>query len=120
MILTEGQFGRPTSKTAMGVIKYAHDRTVAVLDSAYAGRNVSDWLGPDHDIPIVATLAEALPLGPQTLLIGAAPRAARCPRSGAPSSPTPSDDGPDIVSGLHEFLSDDPEFRPLRRRMASS
>ncbi len=60
VILAEGQFGEPGSKTAMGVIKYGSDPVVAVLDSTRAGRNVSEWLGEDNAAPVVATLAEAL------------------------------------------------------------
>ena len=64
VILSEGQFGEPGSKTAMGVIKYGSDPVVAVLDSTRAGRNVSEWLGAQHAAPVVATLAEALPYEP--------------------------------------------------------
>ena len=80
VILTEGQFGAHHAKTAMGVIRYATDRTVAVLDSSIAGRNVAEWL-PGHDIPAVATLAEALalPEPPDTLLIGIAPTGGKLP-----------------------------------------
>src|SRR3954469_25701061 len=82
VILTEGQFGAHHAKTAMGVIRYATDRTVAVSDSSIAGRNVSDWL-PGHDIPAVATLADALalPEPPDTLLIGIAPTGGKLPES---------------------------------------
>ena len=80
VILTEGQFGAHHAKTAMGVIRFATDRTVAVLDSTIAGRNVSEWL-PGHDIPAVATLADALalPEPPDTLLIGIAPTGGKLP-----------------------------------------
>ena len=43
LILAEGQFGEPGSKTAMGVIRYGPDDVVAVLDSTRAGRNVAEW-----------------------------------------------------------------------------
>ena len=32
-------------KTAMGVIRFGHDKVVAVIDSTQAGRNVREWLG---------------------------------------------------------------------------
>ena len=81
VILTEGQFGAHHAKTAMGVIRFATDKTVAVLDSSIAGRNVSEWM-PGHDIPVVGTLVEALGIEPRpdALLIGIAPTGGRLPR----------------------------------------
>jgi D-glutamate N-acetyltransferase len=111
VILTEGQFGAHHAKTAMGVIRYATDRTVAVLDSSIAGRNVSEWL-PGHDIPIVATLTEALalPEPPDTLLIGIAPTGGKLPEDWRATILAAIDAGLEVHSGLHTFLGDDPEF----------
>jgi uncharacterized NAD-dependent epimerase/dehydratase family protein len=111
VILTEGEFGPHHAKTAMGVIRYATDRTVAILDSSIAGRNVSEWI-PGHDIPAVATLAEALaqPEPPDTLLIGIAPTGGRLPASWRATILAAIDAGLDVHSGLHTFLGDDPEF----------
>jgi uncharacterized NAD-dependent epimerase/dehydratase family protein len=113
VILAEGQFGEPGSKTAMGVIKYGRDPVVAVLDSTRAGRDVSEWLGQEHAAPVVSTLAEALRLEPTALLIGTAPQGGKIP---PPWRSVISDaivHGLDIVSGLHEFVSEDPEFASL-------
>ena len=111
VILTEGQFGAHHAKTAMGVIRYATDRTVAVLDSSIAGRNVSEWL-PGHDIPVVATLddALALPLPPDTLLIGIAPTGGKLPDDWRATILEAIAAGLEVHSGLHTFLGDDPEF----------
>jgi uncharacterized NAD-dependent epimerase/dehydratase family protein len=111
VILTEGQFGAHHAKTAMGVIRYATDRTVAVLDSSIAGRNVSEWL-PGHDIPAVATLfdALALPEPPDTLLIGIAPTGGRLPDAWRTTILQAIDAGLEVHPGLHTFLGDDPEF----------
>ena len=113
LILAEGQFGEPGSKTAMGVIKYGPDRAVAVLDSTRAGRDVSEWLGEEHAAPVVASLAEALPLEPTALLIGTAPQGGKIPPSWRSVIAEAIVQGLDIVSGLHEFVSDDPEFTSL-------
>jgi uncharacterized NAD-dependent epimerase/dehydratase family protein len=111
VILTEGQFGAHHAKTAMGVIRFATDKTVAVLDSTIAGRNVSEWL-PGHDIPAVATLADALalPEPPDTLLIGIAPTGGKLPADWRVKILEAIDRGLDVHSGLHTFLGDDPEF----------
>jgi uncharacterized NAD-dependent epimerase/dehydratase family protein len=111
VILTEGQFGAHHAKTAMGVIRFATDKTVAVLDSSIAGRNVAEWL-PGHDIPAVATLAEAmaLPEPPDTLLIGIAPTGGKLPAAWRAKILEAIDRGLDVHSGLHTFLGDDPEL----------
>ena len=113
VILAEGQFGEPGSKTAMGVIKYGPDPVVAVLDSTRAGRDVAEWLGQENAAPVVATLADALPLLPTALLIGTAPQGGKIPPEWRSIISDAITHGLDIVSGLHEFVSDDPEFTAL-------
>jgi len=111
VILAEGNFGFHHGKTAVGVIRYGPDDVVAVIDSTQAGGNVSSIL-PDHDIPIVASLAEALALEPRpdTLLIGIAPTGGKLPDSWRSQILEAIRAGLDVHSGLHTFLGDDPEF----------
>ena len=111
LILTEGQFRAHNAKTAMGVIRYGADEMVALLDSSIAGRNVREWL-PGHDIPAVATLDEALalPVRPDTLLIGIAPTGGKLPSDWRSIILDALRAGLDVHSGLHTFLGDDPEF----------
>ena len=113
VVLAEGHFGFHHGKTAVGVIRYGPDDVVAVLDSTQAGGNVSSIL-PAHDIPIVATLDEALAVDParrpDTLLIGIAPTGGKLPASWRATILAAIRAGLDIHSGLHTFLGDDPEF----------
>jgi uncharacterized NAD-dependent epimerase/dehydratase family protein len=111
VILAEGAFGVHSAKTAYGVIRYSPDEVVAVLDSTRAGEKVSAYL-PGHDIPIVATLAEALalPHRPDALLIGIAPTGGRLPPEWRAIIGDAIDAGLDILSGLHTFLGDDPDL----------
>ena len=120
-ILTEGQFRVHNAKTAMGVIRYGTDRVVALVDSSIAGRNVSEWL-PGHDIPAVATLAEALamPEPPDTLLIGIAPTGGKLPEAWRATILEAIRAGLDVHSGLHTFLGDDPEFAAVAVASAAS
>jgi uncharacterized NAD-dependent epimerase/dehydratase family protein len=109
VILAEGQFGFHTGKTAMGVIRYGPDAVVAVLDSTKAGGNASEFL-PGHDIPILATLREALdlPKPPDTLLIGIAPAGGKLPADWRATILEAMTAGLDIHSGLHTIIGDDP------------
>ena len=116
VILTEGQWHAHNAKTAMGVIRYGTTPVVALLDSAVAGRNVAEWL-PGHDIPIVATLADALALPdpPTALLIGIAPTGGRLPAEWRAVILEALGAGLDVLSGLHTLLGDDPEFAAAAR-----
>jgi len=115
VILSEGAFGEDASKTARGVLRYASDPVVAVIDSTKAGRTVDQVLGhrARYDgVPIVATLAEALalPERPTTLILGLAPAGGKLPASWRAMIAEALRNGLDVVAGLHSFLSDDPEF----------
>ena len=95
----------------MGVIRYGRDDVVAILDSSMAGRSLAEFL-PGRDIPFVATLPEALARSPRPdgLLIGIAPTGGRLPSAWRSIILDAIGAGLDIHAGLHEFLSDDPEF----------
>ena len=110
-ILAEGEFGPHNAKTAYGVIRYGRDDVAAVINSTRAGQNVDAYL-PGHDIPIVATLADALAIEPppDALLIGIAPTGGRLPQSWRTVILDAIAAGLDVLSGLHTFIGDDPEF----------
>jgi uncharacterized NAD-dependent epimerase/dehydratase family protein len=112
VILTEGQFRIHDAKTALGVMRYGRDTVVALLDSTMAGRLASDVAGPDprYDVPGVATLEEALALHPDALLIGIAPTGGRLPPAWRATIVAALRAGLDVLSGLHTFIGDDPEF----------
>jgi uncharacterized NAD-dependent epimerase/dehydratase family protein len=109
-VLAEGQFSFHQGKTAMGVIRYGPDPVVAVIDSKNAVRSVSEYLGPRFAIPIVDSFEDALALGPTALLIGIAPTGGRLPADWRQVILAAIDAGLDILSGLHTFIGDDPEF----------
>jgi len=111
VILAEGNFSFHHGKTAVGVIRYGPDDVSAVIDSTQAGGNVSAIL-PGRDIPIVATLDEAVARSPRpdTLLIGIAPTGGKLPETWRAVILDAIRAGLDVHSGLHTFLGDDPEF----------
>jgi uncharacterized NAD-dependent epimerase/dehydratase family protein len=115
VILAEGSFSVLDSKTASCVIRYGADEVVAVIDSTKAGRTAGEVLGFGGDIPIVASLERALDFAPDTLLIGIAPRGGGLPDTWRPALVSAISHGLNVVSGLHYFLSEDPEFAALAR-----
>jgi uncharacterized NAD-dependent epimerase/dehydratase family protein len=109
LVLAEGHSGDPHfGKTARGVIRYRREDVVAVLDSQ------SDEV--EHEgLPLVHTVAEALPLEPTAALVGVATAGGRFPPAWRELLRECIRAGLDIENGLHEFLSTDEEMVALAR-----
>jgi uncharacterized NAD-dependent epimerase/dehydratase family protein len=116
LILADGDFTPLLSKTANSVIRYQPDAVVAVLDSTQAGKTVQDVLGYGGEIPVVATMAEGLALGANSVLIGIAPVGGGLPDTWHAWLLEALEGGCDIVSGLHTFLGDDPDLAAAATR----
>ena len=111
VLLTEGHSNPNAAKTAVGMIRYRRPDVVAVLDSTQAGKTAEDLFGVGGGLPIVASLSESPPA--DALLIGIAPPGGRVPGLWRPVLREALTRGMAIVSGLHDFLGDDPELAPL-------
>jgi uncharacterized NAD-dependent epimerase/dehydratase family protein len=108
LILAEGFSDDPHyGKTARGVLRYRPEQVVAILDS--------ERVGEIHDsgFPIVGTVADALPHGPNTALVGVATQGGRFPPAWRDLLRDCITNGLDVESGLHEFITDDPELTQL-------
>src|SRR5262245_37331331 len=91
-----------------GIIRYGPDPVVAILDSKRPGE--------EHEgIPIVATVDEALRYGPTVAVVGVATQGGRFPPAWRDLLKASIAAGLDVESGLHEFVSDDPELTELAR-----
>ena len=109
LALAEGYSGDDHyGKTTYGVIRYAVDPVVVVLDSTRAGEDV-------EGIPVVATVADALAYEPTVALVGVAVAGGRLPPVWRGILRDAIDAGLDVEAGMHEFLADDPEFAALAR-----
>jgi D-glutamate N-acetyltransferase len=109
LILAEGRSGDPHyGKTARGVIRYAPDPSVAVVDSTRPGEQLDG-------VPIFATVLEALQREPTTAIVGVATQGGRFPPAWRDLLKQCIEAGLDVENGLHEFLADDPELAELAR-----
>lgn len=116
LILTEGQTHPTPAKLAAGVLRYRPERVVALLDSTQAGRDAGELLGVGHGVPIVATVREALPLGPTALVIGITPAGGRLPQEWRAIILMAMRHGLDVISGMHTLLGDDEEFVAVAKK----
>ena len=109
LILGEGFSHDPHyGKTMHGIIRYGPDPVVAIVDSARAGE--------EHEgIPIVGSVEEALQYAPTVAVVGVATQGGRFPPAWRALLRDSITAGLDVESGLHEFLSEDPELTELAR-----
>jgi uncharacterized NAD-dependent epimerase/dehydratase family protein len=111
LILVPGTFLSSDGKTAHGVIRYSRDTVVAVVDPDVAGKSVREVLPHlNCDAPIVASVRDGLGYEPTALLIGTAPMGGRLPPDWREEIRTALRAGLEVVSGLHQFLSEDAEL----------
>jgi uncharacterized NAD-dependent epimerase/dehydratase family protein len=109
LVLAEGYSGDDHyGKTTYGVIRYGDDPVVAVLDSERVGETV-------EGVPVVGSVADALPYGPTTALVGVAVAGGRLPPVWRGLLRDAVEAGLDVEAGMHEFLSDDAELAALAR-----
>lgn len=114
-ILAEGSFTPLDGKTAVGVLRYRPEEVVAVIDSTRAGCTTDACVALGGAIPVVADLAAAATHGADSLLIGIAPQGGELPAAWRATVRAAIERGWDVLSGLHGFLADDPEFSALAR-----
>ncbi len=108
IILTEGHTEPHAGKTAACIIRYKGEEVLALLDATQVGKTSGDLLGVGK-VPVVGKLDDAPEAN--TLLLGIAPPGGKIP---APWRAIILDAitrrKMNVVSGLHDFLNDDPEF----------
>ncbi len=113
VLLTDGHSDPLVAKTAVCVIRYRPQDVVAVLDRSSAGQTTGALLGVGGQTPVIGDLAAAE--GANTLMIGIAPPGGKVPVVWRPILLEALSRGMNVVSGLHQFLSDDPELSAAAR-----
>jgi uncharacterized NAD-dependent epimerase/dehydratase family protein len=109
LVLAEGKSGDPHyGKTMRGIVHYAPHPVVAILDSERVG-------GTYREIPIVGTVEDALRFQPTVATVGVATQGGRFPPAWRELLKECIRAGLDLESGLHEFISEDPELTELAR-----
>jgi D-glutamate N-acetyltransferase len=110
LVLAEGKSGDPHyGKTARGVMRYAPEKVVALLDTERAGET-------EHGFPVVGSVNDALCFNPNTALVGVATAGGRFPPAFRDQIKSAIGKGLDVENGLHEFLTNDAELVDLARR----
>lgn len=102
----EGHLKSDYGKMGFGVLRYAKNPIVAVIDSEFNGNSLKEITGINHSAPIVATVEDAHALGAEVLVLGIAPSGGRIPADWLGVIEKSLHLGLSIVNGLHDLLGD--------------
>ncbi|MGA1284187.1 MAG: DUF1611 domain-containing protein [Prochlorothrix sp.] len=95
-------------KTGLALLRYREGPIVTVIDPDCAGQNLREVTGIDREVPIVASVTEALQYQPDVLLIGIAPLGGQLPEAWLEEVRQGVKAGLSVVNGLHQKLGADP------------
>jgi uncharacterized NAD-dependent epimerase/dehydratase family protein len=108
---TQGSHG----KTGLSLLRYSDIPIVAVIDQAAVGRSLLEMTGIPRDVPIVASVREALAYSPTVLTIGIAPSGGALPGAWWQEVKDGVAAGLSVVNGLHTPMATAPDLRDLVR-----
>ncbi|MGG6294139.1 DUF1611 domain-containing protein [Leptolyngbya sp. AN02str] len=110
-ILLHGGTTTTRGKTGLSLLRYSDLPIVAVIDQACAGGDLPTLTGIPRDVPIVASVAEAIAYHPTTLTIGIAPLGGGLPEAWQQEIQQAVAAGLNVVNGLHTPMANDPALR---------
>ena len=113
VLLMHGGSDNLSGKTGLAMLRYSRAPIVAVVDPQQAGQPLQAICGIDHPAPVVASLAEALPHGPQVAVIGLAPSGGVLPDAMRRDVAHALRAGLSVANGLHTRLAADPTLAAL-------
>lgn len=118
IILASKALGTLEGKTANDLVIYGGKyKIVGVIDEKKAGKDAGEAVGTGkRNIPVVKSLKEALKYKPGAIIIGIAPPGGSLPEEWRSIITEAIKNGLDVVSGLHYFFGDQPEFRDLAEK----
>ncbi|MEP0753089.1 DUF1611 domain-containing protein [Trichocoleus sp. Lan] len=100
-------------KTGLALLRYSEALVVAVIDRQCAGESLRELTGIPREVPIVASLEEALAYTPDILAIGIAPPGGALPAEWWQEVKQGIAAGLSIVNGLHTPMASHPEIQTL-------
>lgn len=114
-ILLHGGILGDTGKTGLTLLRYSQAQIVAVIDQECAGKNLLALTGIAQNVPIVASVSEALVYQPNVLAIGIAPSGGALPDDWLQEVETAIASGLSLVNGLHTLFGQKPAWRQMLR-----
>ncbi|MBC8344986.1 MAG: DUF1611 domain-containing protein [Candidatus Marinimicrobia bacterium] len=113
VILCHGAFNYILNKTGNMLIRYRPDDVVAIIDREKSGTVSESELGYGGDIPVVENFEACKIFNPDTMVIGNASQGGFISDEYKREVKKAITSGCNIISGMHQFLQDDPELAHL-------
>lgn len=116
-LLTDGYSTPFMAKTAISLLRYRPEDMVALIDRETPASNTAELFNVPVAVPVIRELSQAEQL--DAVYIGIAPPGGKLPDSWRDILRSALERKLDIVSGLHDFLVDDPEYVSLANASGS-
>ncbi|WP_153556976.1 DUF1611 domain-containing protein [Roseimaritima sediminicola] len=115
-LLTEGYSTPFYAKTAISMLRYRREDVVAVVDAGEQGKRAAELFGVGDDVPVVGSLKN---VNADALFLGTSVAGGKLPGEWRAIIIKAIERGLDVVSGNHQFLIDDAEFREAAQASGS-
>ena len=119
VVLAINSFNHIENKTGNMLIRYMQDEVVAIIDPEKKGLTSNDVIQIGGDIPVVGSFNDAKKYNPDHLVIGNAPQGGIVSNQMFIEIKEAIRNGINIVSGMHEFLSEDTHLKKLAEKSGS-
>ena len=118
LVLTGGLLHTSDAKTAHGLIRESNRfNIVGFVDNANYGKDAGEVLdGRKRNLPVFASVDEALHTKPEYCVVGVATTGGLFPESMLADIKIAIQNGLSIVNGLHDYLNDRPEMLELAKQ----
>lgn len=114
-ILLHNRILSPFGKTGLSLLRYSEAEIVAVIDREHPGESLSKLTKIQRDVPIVASVAEAIAYKPEVLAIGIASSGGVLSAEEFAEIETAVAAGLSVANGLHVQLANHPQLQKLLR-----
>jgi len=104
-IYMEGALDNDSGKMGFGLLRFSKHPIVAVVDSKFAGRSVQQAIGLPYNVPVLASIAEAVAQGAEILVLGIAPSGGKFPDVWNAPIEEALAGGLSLINGLHDDLN---------------
>jgi uncharacterized NAD-dependent epimerase/dehydratase family protein len=114
IVILTAQLESATPKTAINLLRYRPGEIVAVVDAHHHGKTCEELFGIGGATPVFGSLESVSEA--DTLMLGTAPAGGKLPLEMKTVILDALRRGMKVVSGLHDFLSQDPELAAAAQR----
>lgn len=118
ILLTNGLYDTENAKTAHGLVRESNRyKIVGVIDHVFAGNDAGVLLDGKHrNIPVFATVDEAMAANPEVCVVGVATSGGIFPGTLLNEVKEAIELKLDIINGLHDHLNERPEIKALAEK----